>query len=168
MIETLYLLQCFLSERQVLYMNWVNYARCYDPSSYAASGDPEEAKTIFFSDDPEEVREAQSICSLCPVRKECLQSALDNQDRFGVWGGATQETIREALSVDQYGKPIRRNKTSPCPYCNSTDVIAVEIKRTKTRLKCQNCSIAWWSKKVLSPVIPIDETDALFFEPEVD
>ena len=37
---------------------------------------------------------ALAICAGCSVRKECLQHALDNDERFGVWGGTTERQRR--------------------------------------------------------------------------
>nr|WP_252981062.1 WhiB family transcriptional regulator [Streptomyces chartreusis] len=31
-------------------------------------------------------REAKVVCSACPVRQECLRSALQEGIRYGVWG----------------------------------------------------------------------------------
>lgn len=36
-----------------------------------------------------EVQVAKSICYLCPVRDECLDYAIRNEERWGVWGGLT-------------------------------------------------------------------------------
>ncbi|WP_407672362.1 WhiB family transcriptional regulator [Parafrankia discariae] len=35
-------------------------------------------------------REAKRICSGCEVRAECLEYALENDERFGIWGGLVQ------------------------------------------------------------------------------
>jgi WhiB family redox-sensing transcriptional regulator len=32
---------------------------------------------------------AKSICAVCPVVDECLKTALENDDDFGIWGGLT-------------------------------------------------------------------------------
>lgn len=42
-------------------------------------------------------REAKRICNRCEVKAECLAYALDNEERFGVWGGLS-ERERKALS----------------------------------------------------------------------
>ncbi len=39
---------------------------------------------------------ARAVCVRCPVRTECLEYALDNGERFGMWG-ATSERERAAL-----------------------------------------------------------------------
>lgn len=31
--------------------------------------------------------EAIAICEQCPVRQECFDFAIENQEEFGVWGG---------------------------------------------------------------------------------
>jgi len=41
-----------------------------------------------------DTREVQKICEACPVRTECLQWALDNDERFGIWGGVGEKARR--------------------------------------------------------------------------
>ncbi len=36
-----------------------------------------------------QVQEAVAICEACPVRTPCLQLALDNDERWGIFGGLT-------------------------------------------------------------------------------
>lgn len=33
--------------------------------------------------------QALQVCARCPVRVQCLNEALDNDIRWGIWGGAT-------------------------------------------------------------------------------
>ncbi len=47
--------------------------------------DPE----VFFPERNESPKEAKRICATCPVREECLESALKNKEQFGIWGGTT-------------------------------------------------------------------------------
>ena len=37
---------------------------------------------------------AKRICAECPVRTQCLQYALDNDVRGGIWGGHTDRQRR--------------------------------------------------------------------------
>ena len=37
---------------------------------------------------------AKRICIGCPVRQECLDYALVSNQRFGIWGGLTEEERR--------------------------------------------------------------------------
>jgi len=30
---------------------------------------------------------AKAICAVCPVRRPCLQYALDHNEPYGIWGG---------------------------------------------------------------------------------
>ena len=40
--------------------------------------------------------EAKAVCVLCPVRLECLDYALRNSIKYGIWGGLSQaERMRE-------------------------------------------------------------------------
>jgi WhiB family transcriptional regulator, redox-sensing transcriptional regulator len=39
-------------------------------------------------------REAKSICAICPVRPECLDHAIDTDERHGIWGGMTPDERR--------------------------------------------------------------------------
>jgi hypothetical protein len=50
--------------------------------------------TTFFPapGDLATVRRALMICDRCPVRIPCRQYALDNRERYGIWGGLTEET----------------------------------------------------------------------------
>lgn len=35
------------------------------------------------------VSQAREICNACPVTRECLTYALENDERYGVWGGTS-------------------------------------------------------------------------------
>lgn len=40
---------------------------------------------------------AKAVCSGCPVRTECLASALDGRIEHGIWGGMTERERRALL-----------------------------------------------------------------------
>ena len=42
---------------------------------------------LFFSERPDELAQAQSICMECTVRLDCLEVALERNEDWGVWGG---------------------------------------------------------------------------------
>ncbi|GAA2659863.1 WhiB family transcriptional regulator [Streptomyces vastus] len=46
---------------------------------------------FFFPEPGSSVREAKRICGLCEMRSACLQYALANDERFGVWGGLSEK-----------------------------------------------------------------------------
>lgn len=37
---------------------------------------------------------AKRICDDCPVKQQCLDWALENNERYGIWGGATPRERR--------------------------------------------------------------------------
>lgn len=39
-------------------------------------------------------REAKRICQACAVRDECLEYALEHDERFGIWGGLSDRERR--------------------------------------------------------------------------
>jgi WhiB family redox-sensing transcriptional regulator len=55
--------------------------------SFCAETDPE----AFFPEKGEPSRPAKRICRACEVTAECLAWALDNSQRFGIWGGLSPE-----------------------------------------------------------------------------
>jgi WhiB family transcriptional regulator, redox-sensing transcriptional regulator len=46
---------------------------------------------FFFPEPGSSVREAKRICALCEMRSACLDYALENDERFGVWGGLSEK-----------------------------------------------------------------------------
>ncbi|MFE0099888.1 WhiB family transcriptional regulator [Streptomyces sp. NPDC059009] len=46
---------------------------------------------FFFPEPGSSVREAKLICELCEMRTACLEYALANDERFGVWGGLSEK-----------------------------------------------------------------------------
>ena len=39
--------------------------------------------------------QARSVCAACPVRLECLDHAIDTDEKHGIWGGMTPDERRE-------------------------------------------------------------------------
>ncbi|GHE48874.1 hypothetical protein GCM10017771_70200 [Streptomyces capitiformicae] len=46
---------------------------------------------FFFPEPGSSVREAKRICGMCEMRSACLDYALTNDERFGVWGGLSEK-----------------------------------------------------------------------------
>jgi WhiB family transcriptional regulator, redox-sensing transcriptional regulator len=64
-------------------MEWQERALC-------AQTDPE----AFFPEKGGSTREAKRVCLSCDVRGECLEYALANDERFGIWGGLSERERR--------------------------------------------------------------------------
>jgi WhiB family transcriptional regulator, redox-sensing transcriptional regulator len=56
-----------------------------------AQTDPE----AFFPEKGGSTREAKKVCTSCDVRSECLDYALANDERFGIWGGLSERERRK-------------------------------------------------------------------------
>jgi WhiB family transcriptional regulator, redox-sensing transcriptional regulator len=63
--------------------SWQERALC-------AQTDPE----AFFPEKGGSTREAKRVCTGCEVRAECLEYALENDERFGIWGGLSERERR--------------------------------------------------------------------------
>ena len=64
-------------------LEWQERALC-------AQTDPE----AFFPEKGGSTREAKRVCLSCDVRVECLEYALENDERFGIWGGLSERERR--------------------------------------------------------------------------
>jgi len=49
---------------------------------------------VFFPISEEEAGPALTFCGSCRIREECLSWALKNGERYGVWGGTTEQQRR--------------------------------------------------------------------------
>jgi WhiB family redox-sensing transcriptional regulator len=48
----------------------------------------------FFPEKGGSTREAKRICAACDVKQECLEYALQRDERFGIWGGLSERERR--------------------------------------------------------------------------
>jgi WhiB family redox-sensing transcriptional regulator len=54
---------------------------------------------VFYppSEDDSLAEQAKTICGMCAVRQTCLEFALTNREKHGVWGGLTERERRRVL-----------------------------------------------------------------------
>lgn len=71
---------------------WMDQALC-------AQTDPES----FYPEKGGSTREAKKTCEQCLVRAECLEWALANDERFGIWGGLSERERRAISKTLQQG-----------------------------------------------------------------
>lgn len=50
--------------------------------------------SLFFPAQGEDVRPAKAVCATCPVQTYCLEDALANEEKFGIWGGKSEKERR--------------------------------------------------------------------------
>lgn len=54
---------------------------------------------LFFPERGDSVDEAKAICRRCPYIEPCLQYALVNVERHGVWGGKSERERRQLRRI---------------------------------------------------------------------
>lgn len=73
--------------------NWQLRALCrgnhshlfFPPSSFERKDERERRET-----------RAKAICRVCPVKSDCLESAIAIREPFGIWGGLTENERRDS------------------------------------------------------------------------
>ena len=101
---------------------------------------------------------AKELCSVCPVRTQCLQAALNNKEVWGIWGGRDEIEIRNTLSLNEDAQEVRRLREGISPICLNCDAPteALSIKEvdvpgggrwtTKKVVTCSECEFNWSSR----------------------
>lgn len=89
---------------------WQDQALCQSTEHHQV--DPE----IFFPepDETHKIAAAKKLCAQCPVRRTCLDAALEASDSDGIRGGMTEEERR----------PLHENLASRLDYSRVNAVVA--------------------------------------------
>ena len=64
-------------------LSWQDYANCR-----GADAD------LFFPERGASTRKAKAICNACDVKGECLDFAIVQGEKFGIWGGMSERERR--------------------------------------------------------------------------
>lgn len=72
-----------------------------------AQTDPES----FFPEKGGSTREAKSVCTTCTVAAECLDYAIANDERFGIWGGLSERERRKLAKALRESTPTHLDTT---------------------------------------------------------
>jgi WhiB family redox-sensing transcriptional regulator len=86
---------------------WDSEVPTWQRSANCLGVDPD----LFFPERGGSTREAKEVCRGCVVREDCLQYALRNGEKFGIWGGLS-ERERRRLRRRRNGAPYRVSKAS--------------------------------------------------------
>lgn len=62
----------------------------WQADALCAQTDPE----AFFPEKGGSTRDAKKVCGSCNVKAQCLEFALENDERFGIWGGLSERERR--------------------------------------------------------------------------
>ncbi|MCL4292343.1 MAG: WhiB family transcriptional regulator [Acidimicrobiia bacterium] len=84
---------------------WRADARCRDGAASLVA--------LFFSDDRDDIGRAKAFCRACPVRRPCLESALEREEPCGVWGGELVADGRVQLEIPRRGRPPKVRRPDP-------------------------------------------------------
>lgn len=72
-------------------LSWFPEPPAFYEEARCASTDPD----AFFPEKGGSTRKAKKVCLSCEVRSDCLNYALTNDERFGIWGGLSERERRK-------------------------------------------------------------------------
>jgi WhiB family redox-sensing transcriptional regulator len=94
----------------------------------------------FFPGRGIDQRPIKAICKGCPVRQECLDFALDNNENYGVWGGTSERERRHI-------RKMRRNRELAIGEADTT----VTVREVAEILMVSIATVHDWCRKGLIP-----------------
>ena len=121
-----------VSADETVEASWQDYANCLGV-------DPD----LFFPERGASTREAKEVCRGCVVREDCLEYALANGEKFGIWGGMSERERRRirrqralARPAPPADPPYRRQALEPArqPGLDRAVVAEVELAPIGRRL----------------------------------
>jgi hypothetical protein len=80
--------------------HWRVDARCRDGAASLTN--------LFFSEQLDDIARAKAFCGGCPVRAECLASAVARREPWGVWGGELLVNGKVIANKRKRGRPPKR------------------------------------------------------------
>lgn len=89
---------------------------------------------LFFPDKGGSAREAKRLCATCPVRIQCLESALDNDERHGIWGGLSERELRKIRRA----RLAARKRTDDHPAEPAEEPVAAPAATTSSSTSSSN------------------------------
>lgn len=127
---------------------WYEDARCAQTGPAA-----------FFPNKGQSPREAKKVCRACPVREQCLAYALENGERWGVWGGTTDEERRKLRDKGE-GKPriarLRHTTVADLEALKASVVADYKagepVSQIAARHRVSNKSVATWAREAGVPL----------------
>lgn len=98
------------------------------------------------------VRDALNLCALCPVRTDCLNTAMaaesgDGTQRHGIWGGLLpheRAELAKAMPQQRRPRPIKhgteagygahkRRHETPCDECRAANALAHAARKAHAK-----------------------------------
>jgi WhiB family redox-sensing transcriptional regulator len=76
------IIKAFFTEQETD-SQWREYALCSQTNP-----------TAFFPEKGGSTKDAKKVCANCVVKSECLAYAIENDIRFGIWGGRSERERR--------------------------------------------------------------------------
>ena len=70
---------------------------------------------LFFPERGASTREAKEVCRGCIVREDCLEFALANGEKFGIWGGMSERErrrIRRQRALERQAVAVAVNESA--------------------------------------------------------
>ncbi|MEU2146059.1 MULTISPECIES: WhiB family transcriptional regulator [Streptomyces albovinaceus subgroup] len=117
--------------------------------------DVEDAEAVFFPGprDHEDIAEAKELCGWCPVRRDCLDFALENGLKEGIWGGLTKAE-RAPLHKNLHK---RRDYRRVVAFFQGRDVHLTEAER---QIVIDHAYVRGWRPDRLAIALQISRTHA--------
>ncbi len=81
--------------------SWQLYANCLGV-------DPD----LFFPERGASTKEAKAVCRACVVREDCLEYALENSEKFGIWGGLSERERRRLRRARALARAAQQTRTA--------------------------------------------------------
>jgi hypothetical protein len=88
---------------------------------------------------------SKAVCKRCPVRRECLEYALEGRLVHGVWGMLDPLELRFALGRDASGEIwTYARENVKCVYCRgNTEAIRRNDHDDFVTRQCTSCGFSW-------------------------